>query len=649
MRTAALSLFVLCYLLSIAEGRTRQEIIDSLDLIIHSEVVDSVKFYPYTQVIWHYQHTNKPYALQLTDDLKALALKHKKESWLNNAYYYYGVIYKNSGEYDKARFFMDSSFTIASTRNDTARITYASYQLGVIASMQHKYDDAINHLNRAERLYDVLEMPSSVAMTLSSKGSVYRKMQLTDKALQCYFEAVAVHEEQRDSVGLANVYTNIANIYAAEDSVDLAFEYYDKQEAINEAIGNTYGLSFVYENRGRLFHKLGQYDKAIASLHRAADIRSNIGSKDYYLAAILQLGGSYLKKGQLNQAYKYIRESYDTALEYDLAFRLQQSHEMMAKVSAAMGDYETAYAHNLDYQLMKDSLLNEQISEQALRIDALTDQEMVRRDQEIALLSTQNELKDLQIRSRNRFLFVTVFGLVAFGVLSFVIYQSRQKVRILNAALSEKQSVIAKSLSEKEFLLKEIHHRVKNNLQIISSLLKLQSRSVADQKAQQALDEGRNRVRSMALIHQNLYQDEGNISGIKVEKYLRELVDELVAAYAVKNEIDLELDIEDMLLDVDELVPIGLIINELVTNTLKYAFPDTNGGKIMIRMNTTPSNMIRLEVSDNGKGYGENEGASGFGQRLVRSLAAQLDATYEIEHEDGVKITFMIPSLKQVA
>ena len=648
-RKLVLPLSVICILLSAVEGRSRQDIIDSLDQIIHSDVVDTVKFYPYTQVIWHYQHSNKPYALELTHELKDLALRHQNESWLNNAYYYYGVIYKNAGEYEKARLYMDSSFTIATSRSDTARITYASFQLGVIASMQHQYEDAINHLNRAERLYSALGMPSSVAMTLSSKGSVYRKLQLYHKALESYFESLSIHEEQRDSAGLANVYNNIANIYASEDSVDLAFSYYDKQEAINEAIGNTYGLSFVYENRGRLYHKIGEYDQAIASLEKAANIRMDMGSKDYYVAAILQLGGSYLKKNQLDKAYQYIKKSYDTAVEYDLAFRLQQSHEMMAKVSAAMGNYETAYFHNLEYQSMKDSLLNEQISEQALRIDALTDQEMVRRDQEIALLSTQNELKDLQIRSRNRFLFVTLFALVALGVLSFVIYQSRQKVRTLNEALSEKQAVIAKSLSEKEFLLKEIHHRVKNNLQIISSLLKLQSRSVADQKAQQALDEGRNRVRSMALIHQNLYQDEGNISGIKVEKYLRELVDELVAAYAVKNEIDLELNIEDMVLDVDELVPIGLIINELVTNTLKYAFPGTGGGKIMIHMNTTPANMIRLEVSDNGKGYGDNEGASGFGQRLVRSLAAQLDATYEIEHEDGVRITFMIPSLRQVA
>ncbi len=648
-RKIVLTVSALGFLLATVQGRNRQDIIDSLEQVIQSDAIDTAKFYPYTQVIWHYQHTNKPYALELTHDLRALALKHKKDAWLNNAYYYYGVIYKNSGEYEKARVYMDSSFAIANTRNDTARITYASYQLGVIASMQHQYEAAINHLNRAERLYASLDMPSSVAMTLSSKGSVYRKMKLYEKALEAYFESLSINEEQRDSSGLANVYNNIANIYATVDSADLAFLYYDKQEAINEALGNTYGLSFVYENRGRLFHKMGQYDKAIASLQKAADIRSEIGSKDYYVAAILQLGGSYLKKGQLKEAYKYINESYQTATEYGLTFRLQQSNEMMAKVSADMGDYQKAYQHHLNYQSIKDSLLNEQISEQALRIDALTDQEMVLRDQEIALLSTQNELKDLQIRSRNRFLFITILGLIVLGVLSGVIYHSRQKVRSLNAALSEKQAVIAKSLSEKEFLLKEIHHRVKNNLQIISSLLKLQSRSVADRKAQQALDEGRNRVRSMALIHQNLYQDEGNISGIKVEKYLRELVDELVSAYSVKNEIDLELDIEEMVLDVDELVPIGLIINELVTNTLKYAFQDSTGGKIVIRMETTPANMIRLEVSDNGRGYGENEGASGFGQRLVRSLAAQLDATYEIEHEDGVKITFMIPSLKQVA
>ena len=157
--------------------------------------------------------------------------------------------------------------------------------------------------------------------------------------------------------------------------------------------------------------------------------------------------------------------------------------------------------------------------------------------------------------------------------------------------VEKQKAVIEKSLDEKEFLLKEIHHRVKNNLQVISSLLNLQSRTVDDEKVQSALNEGRNRVRSMAIIHQNLYQKD-NLAGISMSTYLGELSQEIVDSYSVNQVVNVSLDIEDIHLDVDTAVPIGLIVNELVSNSMKYGFSNQNQGVIKIELFKANDDML---------------------------------------------------------
>ena len=135
-------------------------------------------------------------------------------------------------------------------------------------------------------------------------------------------------------------------------------------------------------------------------------------------------------------------------------------------------------------------------------------------------------------------------------------------------------TIVFEALKEKDFLLREIHHRVKNNLQVISSLLSLQARQIGDKNIQKAINEGRSRVRSMALIHQNLYQNE-NLTGVSVERYLSNLLSELFDTYKVDSDkITLHFNIQDIDLDVDTMVPFGLILNELISNCLKHAFPN---------------------------------------------------------------------------
>lgn len=211
---------------------------------------------------------------------------------------------------------------------------------------------------------------------------------------------------------------------------------------------------------------------------------------------------------------------------------------------------------------------------------------------------------------------------------------------------------IKASLAEKEVLLKEIHHRVKNNLQVISSLLRLQSRYIHDQQTLEMLKESQNRVRSMALVHEQLYQSQ-DLSQINVSEYIQNLTSNLFSAYEVNAQgVKLQTDIAPISVNIDLAVPCGLMINELVSNSLKYAFLSQKGGEINITFKLGENQECILVVSDNGSGLPATfnfQNPCTLGLRLVTSLVKQLRGSIELEQTCGTafKITFSQPNSQQ--
>jgi len=210
---------------------------------------------------------------------------------------------------------------------------------------------------------------------------------------------------------------------------------------------------------------------------------------------------------------------------------------------------------------------------------------------------------------------------------------------------SEEQ--IKASLKEKEVLLKEIHHRVKNNLQVICSLLYLQSMKVGDKKALQMFSESQDRVRSMALIHEKLYQSK-DMANIDFAEYVQSLTSYLFYSYGVKEgTISKKLNVDHVLLDIDKAIPCGLIINELVSNSLKYAFPNGNKGEINIQLYSDNDNHVVMNIDDNGvglpKGLDFQKTTKTLGLQLVKLLTRQLKGSIKLNQEAGTRyeIVFM--------
>jgi two-component sensor histidine kinase len=204
------------------------------------------------------------------------------------------------------------------------------------------------------------------------------------------------------------------------------------------------------------------------------------------------------------------------------------------------------------------------------------------------------------------------------------------------------QEKITASLREKEVLLKEVHHRVKNNLQIITSLLNLQASKIKDKTLEAMFRDSQGRVKTMALIHEKLYRSE-NLSEVNFSDYVDSLTRYMMSTISGNRErITIRQDIDDILLGVDIAIPCGLIINELVTNSLKYAFPDGKGGEIAVSCKKESDGRISLVIGDNGVGIASHvdiENSETLGMQLVNSLIGQLDGTMKIERECGTRFT----------
>lgn len=237
---------------------------------------------------------------------------------------------------------------------------------------------------------------------------------------------------------------------------------------------------------------------------------------------------------------------------------------------------------------------------------------------------------------------VFIIGLGGFLARAFI----RQKK--VEDALREKEEVLTHSLAEKELLLREIHHRVKNNMQIISSLLSLQSRFVGETEASFVLKECQNRIRAMALVHEKLYSTDSFIF-VDVAGYIEALAMHLIYSSSIKkSSVRFVNDVDDVHMNMDTMILCGLIVNELVSNALKHAFPDPGKDVIRVSVMQNGNNAYKLEVSDNGRGVHDEFdlfSTNTLGLGLVQSLVEQLQGTMEVEKGDGLTFSISFPGL----
>jgi two-component sensor histidine kinase len=240
-----------------------------------------------------------------------------------------------------------------------------------------------------------------------------------------------------------------------------------------------------------------------------------------------------------------------------------------------------------------------------------------------------------------------IFKLFSFYLVYLALVDTglRRPYSLLYRDLNEYKDLLEKQVDQKDILNREIHHRIKNNLVVITSLLTLQSRQIEDAAARSAFDESRSRIKAISMLHEELYRTQ-DVKSIDMKKYIDKLVNIILFAFkADDGKVDYISDVSQVTVDVDIAMPCGLIVNELVTNALKYAFTGRDDGQLRVQLNETMDG-YRLAVHDNGNGFKEGLDildASSFGMGIVNTLVKQLGANMSVSQDDGAHFEIAIP------
>ncbi|WP_189629778.1 tetratricopeptide repeat-containing sensor histidine kinase [Roseivirga thermotolerans] len=550
-------------------------------------------------------------------------------------------------EYDSAVVY----FTKATQLSDTLNTAYVSgsYNNGGLSLYRlGRYDKSLEYYLTALEMRKEKGSVYDVACTILNMGMAYDKLNQPQKAKSHYTEALAGFIEAGHVPNQAVSYKNIADVLTAQDSLSKALEYYDKAGELFKKVNSTYLLSDCFLNMGTIYVKLGEYKKAEDFLLNAESTVPKGASDRFKSQIYTHLART--KKAQADSLYANNRYLKNTALQSGAVYgekawsHANTSNSLEVKVMAAqslvdiydeLGDYERGFRYA--------KLLNEANLEtgEKTQSDAMarmaTEYETEKVEAENALLQQTQRTQEARLKQQNLIIYGGIVVLVLILAIAVIVYKSRQKLQKANAA-------IEKSLSEKEVLLKEIHHRVKNNLQVVSSLLDLQSRGIDDEKALSTFMEGQNRVKAMALIHQKLYQNE-NLATIDFAEYADQLMNELATIYPSAGGVKTKISANgDARFDIDTAVPLGLILNELISNAYKYAFKE-NKGELSVSVTSLGEGKHQLTVADSGEGLPADfdlTKARSLGLRLVRRLSKQLYGSAEYYYEQGSKfiITF---------
>lgn len=484
-----------------------------------------------------------------------------------------------------------------------------------------------------------------ISMGLISEGIKYLKAE--------YYSNSKISNEYSE----ANFFNNLGVVWQKGKEPDSAIYYYTKsQNIIKEFLKakpkDKYCIFFdglLSGNIGQTLMDKNQITDAIPLLKKDIYCSKFTGNIQNAAISFNDLAHCYFISKQFKIAEIYLDSSLAILKDMDLPQEYLKNLKLRAELLASTGRYEQAALIYQKYNTLNDTiaandkellLLNQQISYQTNKLQEKIDRQEKEMNTSLLLEEKRNTQRTL--------LFIMLLALLSILIYGYFSYnKSKKREKLLydkNEEITVKSTMLSAALKEKELLIKEVHHRVKNNMQIIISLLKLQSHKINDERVEVYFFEACSRIQSMALIHEFLYKKE-KMDFLQMNKYIEQLTTEIKNSYTQPNhQIELVTNCVEILLDFDTAIPLGLIVNELVSNAYKHAFP--NGvGKIIVSLKNAANKYV-LNIKDNGVGTPENfqqKKENTLGMELIALLSNQINATVEMKHLDGFEVNISFP------
>ncbi|SDG91817.1 sensor histidine kinase [Chitinophaga filiformis] len=567
--------------------------------------------------------------------------------------------------------------SVGNVEGEVNALTDLGYLQMIIGQKQTAYENHLKAFELAEAIhypYTHYNTQALVTVTLF-QGKFGEPLRYT-------YQLIRTAEETRDSLAWGYFYTNLAQLYGWEGRTKESIEW--SRKSVNRFVAER--NTSVYRMLDNVVLYMQENGQAREALDLALDISNKVGYpttfsdqfsyhtvfSDCYiglhqpdqaevhinkldkLETKAETVRGPMRRSEVDGQYAYLlmeRKQYRKAREFlnkrfvspglmdsYLAPNLQ-AYRQLIFIDSILGDNTAAVAHYRRYTQLRDSGFQISKLRQAEELQVIY--QMKEKENEISSLTQQTKLEKANSEKAALVRDLTIAGIFAALIIAALLYRQSRLRKKNNEVIVAKNEQLQQLLADKEWLLKEIHHRVKNNLQIIMSLLDSQSEYINNDAALAAIEDNMRRVHAMALIHQKLYQSE-DIATIAMPGYINELVNYARESFDTNNRIVFEQKIEPLNLDVSQTVPLGLIINESIVNAIKYAFPHGRKGVVRIHFYRDGTRHLVLKIADNGTGLPpgfDTKAHTSLGFDLMQGLTKQLNGSFLFESNNGLHIT----------
>ncbi|SDH40768.1 Two-component sensor histidine kinase, contains HisKA and HATPase domains [Dyadobacter soli] len=618
-----------------------------------------------------------------TEMAAKLFTKQHNYRMMGESYYrlagYYGLTETEIGDRIK---FTHSSLDAFRLAKLPVKVGAVLQTLGDLHSSRGENGPALTYLKESLQAYQSAKYDRLMGV-YNLLGNVYTALGVTDEGIKYGILAVRNAQALGDtSMQLATIYNHLGLTYYTLREYPKAIVSYDNSLRIAEKYKDAETIYIVAANKAYPYIKLKKFAEAARFLREMErkypmqDIRKKLWLDRAYMSVYRELRQFSKATKYINELmtlidqgiapeeteliYSHLVEFYFAKKDYSLAEKylalkrkikldnlrvLHRSHLWQARLDSVNHQYFSALSEFQKYSVLMDSFYNETKSRQINQLEVIYETEM--KEENIQALRKESVLHQQMLRQASLVqnitfvsiaLLLTIVGLLIYG--NLLVKKNNKALAASQQEINNKNISLGRLVSEKQWLMKEIHHRVKNNLHMIVGLLESQAEFLTGDEAKMALAESEHRIQSMSMIHQKLYQTE-NLTSIEISPYIHELVQYLKACFKGENPVEFNLEIEQADMNISHAIPLGLILNEAIINALKYAFPPKTAGRIDVILKQTSPGYFLLKVSDNGvglkPGFDINQ-VNSFGLTLILGLCQDLGGQAEVISDGGTTI-----------
>ena len=529
------------------------------------------------------------------------------------------VGYWVKGDYDKSLAYQKESLKLRLVLGDEKGINASLNNLGALYHIKGNYLAAITNYAKVMKRAQKGGNEQLIADSYSNLGVVYMDLQQHDRANDYFLKSLDLRKKLNDNRGVATSLNNLAHILMFQKKYEKAIEMYQEVLRQYESFNDQYGVALALESLGDAYIEQDQIAEAKEVYHKSLSIRTDLGDQQGIASSLSALASIFENLGNYDLAQNYAERALKIAKQINALKEVRNASEVLVKVYKFRKDYKKSFELYELYIASKDSLLHEKNQSEIIRQDfefeynskRWSDSLTFDKQQELERLSQQRALKKEADRRYLIYIIMSLF--IVFGVVG--VRDLRRKMKI-NALLMVQNE-------EKTAMLKEIHHRVKNNLQVVNSLLKMQSGSIDDSKIFEVFQKAQNRVLSMALLHEKMYKT-SDINTINITEHFSLIIEDLINAYTTERSIKLALQMEDVSFGMKTMVPLGLIVNELVISVLQNGFNDQEEGILTVKLKREDNDRYELCIHDDSEILEGKEAFIQVEQELLAIFTEQL-------------------------